>query len=62
MEPSIAPINPRENAACTDCDGPLGGNKLRCPPCVRAAEIAVQEANGGTVRPSDIARVRERLA
>ena len=62
MEPTTAPITPREHANCPDCDAPLeDGQKLRCHLCVQAAEIAVREAGGAVVRPSDLARVRERL-
>lgn len=62
MQPSTSPIQVTDNASCVDCEGDLQGNRLRCPLCVRAAEIAVREAGGQVVRPSDVARVRERLA
>jgi hypothetical protein len=62
MQPSTTPTQVTDNATCTDCDGPLGGNRLRCPDCVKAAEQAIRESGGRTVRPSDIAGVRERLA
>lgn len=59
MEPSITPITPPTITSCLDCDGPLSGNRWRCPACIEASEIAIREAGGRTVRPSDIARVRE---
>lgn len=60
MQPTTTPIAPATVSACLQCDGPLGGNQLRCPDCVQAAEQAVREARGQVVRPSAIARARER--
>lgn len=49
-------------ASCTDCDGNLeDGQRWRCLTCQRASAIAIQEAKGRTVYPSDIARARVRL-
>lgn len=45
---------------CIDCDGPLDGNQMRCPPCVEAAYIACREITGRAILPSDIAAIRER--
>lgn len=48
--------------ACLTCDGPIPTGRLACDPCKEAARIAIAEANGGTVRPSDIRAVREQGA
>jgi hypothetical protein len=48
-----------DSGLCFDCDAPLDpGRKLRCNACVEAARVAIREANGRTVRPSDVARIR----
>jgi len=61
MQPNTTPIQVTDNASCIDCEGDLQGNRLRCPLCVRAAEIAIEEAGGQVVTPSMIAAARERL-
>lgn len=61
MQPETTPTNESENAACLTCDGPLPpGRKLRCDACIQATEEAIREARGQVIKPSDIARVRER--
>lgn len=48
--------------ACLGCGGPLNGNQLACPLCVKAAEIACRQRQPGqSVLPSDIAKIREML-
>lgn len=48
-----------EQDTCTDCSGPLGGQRWRCAACQRAAEIAASRRQPGqVVRPSDVAAVR----
>lgn len=63
IPPDATPFAPRELPRCSDCDGPLQGNLWRCPPCVESARRAVMRAGpGAVVRPSDLARERERTA
>lgn len=58
--PPAHPFEPPAITRCTHCDGPLDGNRLRCPSCVAATWKAIERAGGKTVRPSDIDRERER--
>ena len=59
MIPPDAPSpTPPRQAVCALCDGPLGGNQLRCDACIAAAHRAIARARGGVVRPSDILRER----
>jgi hypothetical protein len=63
MQPSTTPITVTDNTDCLDCGAPLDpGRKLRCNLCIEAARLAVEDAAGKTVLPSDVARIRERLA
>lgn len=61
MQPDTSPIRETVNLSCTDCGGDVQGNRLRCPLCVRAAIVAIEEAAGQVVTPSMIAAARERL-
>jgi hypothetical protein len=60
-QPSTTPIPVPRGRACDLCEGALPDGRLRCDACVAAARVAIAEANGGTVRESDILRVRERV-
>lgn len=62
MEPYTGPSNrPRENPTCARCGWPLAGNRIACPPCQEAAEVAVREITDRTILPGDIAAIRERM-
>jgi hypothetical protein len=64
LQPDTTSFSATENTVSLTCDGPLSpGRKLRCDDCVHAAEVAIREAAGQAVRPSDIdiERARARL-
>ena len=47
---------------CLLCGEPLPADRhLYCVLCTQAATIAIEEANGRTVKPSDVDAVRHRL-
>jgi hypothetical protein len=58
----MMPDAPRPvNRHCIDCGDELPPRSFwRCPPCLEVVARAVRAAGGGTVRPSDVARERER--
>ena len=60
MEPDwTAPTDAPANSACCQCEGPLGGNRLRCDPCVEATHKAIELAGGAAVTASMIRAARE---
>lgn len=62
MIPDTTPFTPRvvENPSCARCGDALQGNRYCCPACVQAAERAVAKRQPGqSVRPSDVAAMRE---
>ena len=47
---------------CLTCGEPLpADHRHRCVLCIRAATIAIEEANGRTNEPSDVDAVRHHL-
>lgn len=61
MEPSTTSFRIIDNPDCLECGAPLDpGRKLRCNRCIAAAESAIREAGTDVVRPSDVAKARER--
>lgn len=46
---------------CDICEQEPPPGRLRCDACREVAHEAIRRANGGVVRPSDVAAVRARM-